>query len=109
MVSTLDVAPTILEIAGLPPLRGAQGKSLFPLIRGSVNAVHEYIFAEQDILEPLRSVRNKKYKLIRHLRDGKLQLYNTTVDPDEKKDISEENPEVVRLLSIQLSEYMKKK
>jgi len=108
IVSTLDITPTILEIVGLPPLKGAQGKSLMPLIAGKVNAVHDYIFAEQDILEPLRSVCNERYKLICHLQDGKDQLYDTVADPGEKKNIAEQNPEIVRTLSIQMRDYMKK-
>jgi len=108
MACTLDIVPTILEVAGLPPLKHAQGKSLMPLITDKVNAVHDYIFAEQDLLEPLRSVRDKRYKLIFHLQDGKNRLYDTIVDPGEKEDIAEQNPEIVRTLSVQMTEYMKK-
>jgi len=107
IVSTLDIAPTILEIAGLPPLQGAQGKSLAPLILGKDETVHECIFAEQDILEPLRSVRNERYKLIYHLRDKQIQLYDVMVDPGEKKDIADQKPEIVEFLSGKLTDYMK--
>lgn len=107
IVSTLDIAPTILEIVGLPPLESTQGESLMPLISGRTDAVHEYIFAEQDILEPMRSVRDKKYKLIHHLQNGKIQLYDAIADPDEKKDIADQNPEIVRTLSAKLTNYRK--
>jgi len=107
IVSTLDIGPTILEIAGLPPREGAQGKSLIPLISGKDKAVHEYIFAEQDILEPMRSVRNKRYKLIHHLQDDKIQLYDVIVDPGEKKDIADQNPEIVGILGAKLTDYVK--
>lgn len=33
-VSTVDIAPTLLEAFGLPPLPGAQGRSLLPALRG---------------------------------------------------------------------------
>jgi len=108
MVNTLDIAPTILEVAGLPPLKHAQGKSLMPLITDEANAAHDYIFAEQDILEPLRSVRDKRYKLVFHLQDGKNQLYDTIADPGEQKDIVEQNPEILRTLSVHLTDYIKK-
>lgn len=108
LVSTLDIVPTILEIIGLPPLKGAQGKSLLPLITGEVNAVHDYIFAEQDVLERLRSVRDKRYKLIYHLQNSGNQLYDTIADSGEQKDISEQHPKIVQRLSTQLMNYMEK-
>ncbi|OGS13535.1 MAG: hypothetical protein A2234_03875 [Elusimicrobia bacterium RIFOXYA2_FULL_58_8] len=34
-VQSIDVAPTILDAVGLPPLAGAQGRSLLPLMEGT--------------------------------------------------------------------------
>jgi len=107
MVSILDVAPTILDLIGLPPLKGAQGKSLLPLIAGEAEAINEYIFAEQDIVEPLRSVRNMRYKLIYNLQTGKKQLFDTINDPKENRDLAEQEPDIVWSLSAQLMEYMR--
>lgn len=108
VASTLDITPTILDIAGLSPLRGMQGKSLMPLITGEINAVHDYIFAEQDVLEPLRSVRDERYKLIRYLQDGKNKVYDIIADPREQKDIAEQYPEIVQILSAQLRNDIEK-
>jgi arylsulfatase A-like enzyme len=33
-VSTIDIAPTLIEALGLPPLPGLQGRSLLPAMRG---------------------------------------------------------------------------
>lgn len=108
LTMTLDIAPTILQIAGLPPLKEAQGRSLSCLITGKASAIHEYIFAEQDILEPLRSVRNARYKLIYHLQDAENELYDTVMDPSERKDIAGESPGIVRTLNVRLRDYMKR-
>lgn len=79
-----------------------------PLITDEANAAHDHIFAEQDIIEPLRSVRDERYKLVFHLQDGKNQLYDTIADPGEKKDIVEQNPEILRTLSVHLADYIRK-
>ena len=34
-VRTIDIAPTVLELAGVPPLQGVPGQSLLPLLDGS--------------------------------------------------------------------------
>ena len=34
LVRGIDLTPTLLDLAGMPPLAGAQGQSLLPLARG---------------------------------------------------------------------------
>ena len=41
-----DLAPTLLELAGLPPLKMAQGRSLAPLLRGEQAQRRRYLVAE---------------------------------------------------------------
>jgi len=108
VVCTLDVAPTITDVAGVPPIDNAQGKSLLPLINGQRDAIHKFIFAEQDVTERLRSVCNERYKLIYHLQDNRKQLFDRLSDPLERNDIADQAPDVVRNLKAQLIEYMRK-
>src|SRR5579859_381187 len=70
LATHIDLAPTLLELAGLPAKPDAQGVSLVPLIRGKSKPLHEFLFGEVDVLEPLRSVRDRHYKLILNLRTG---------------------------------------
>lgn len=42
-----------------------------PVIKGRKQSVHEYLFGEQDIIEPLRSVRDARYKLILNEATGR--------------------------------------
>ncbi|MFP6583907.1 MAG: sulfatase [Candidatus Hydrogenedentota bacterium] len=70
LTSVIDLAPTILEVAGLDPAgREYQGKSLMPVIRGEEVAGATQVFSERNwhnCDEHIRSVRTEKYKLIRN-------------------------------------------
>ncbi len=46
LTESIDVAPTILELAGIPAPYGLQGRSLCGLLRGETGGHREYVFAE---------------------------------------------------------------
>jgi N-sulfoglucosamine sulfohydrolase len=47
LASEIDLSPTLLDLLGLPPLPGVQGRSLKPVLTGEPGAkAHDYIFAE---------------------------------------------------------------
>lgn len=58
-VGTVDVGPTLLDLAGLPPLDGADGRSLLPLARGERNREPVVSEAERAVFggEPGQKVR----------------------------------------------------
>lgn len=70
LTSVIDLAPTILEVAGLDPSgREYQGKSLMPILQGENSPGARYVFSERNwhnCDEHIRSVRTEKYKLIRN-------------------------------------------
>jgi arylsulfatase A-like enzyme len=98
----IDTSQTILNLAGLPQLPNADGKSLVPLIQGTKTSIHDYIFGEEDIVVQTRSVRDSQYKLIYDLRDRTKQLFDLQSDPTEQADISGQNPAVTQSLLDQL-------
>lgn len=104
--SNLDTAPTLLDLAGAAPLDDAEGHSLAGSLQGKVNSVNEYLFAEEDIEIPERSVRNLSYKLIRNLWTGEEQLFDLKSDPAELHNVAKENPSVVQQLDGQLNQWM---
>ena len=66
----IDFYPTIAEIIGVPIPDHCQGKSLLPLVRDNVEAIHQYLFTEQTYHwnfdpRPLRAVRSLRYKYTR--------------------------------------------
>lgn len=69
IVSAVDLAPTILEAAGLRPEGTMQGKSLLPLIADPRAVIREAAFAEHnwhDHPARERMVRTTRYKYIRN-------------------------------------------
>jgi len=93
LVSSIDVAPTVLEIAGVGVPASVQGRSLAPLLGGEVRAAHEAILIEfyghenpfswtADL--DYRVVCKGRYKLIRWIRfEDQAELYDIEADPYE--------------------------
>ncbi len=106
LASNLDTAPTVLDLAGAPALADAEGHSLAPLIEEKVKSANEYVFAEEDVEIPERSVRSLDYKLIRNLWTGEEQLFALRSDPAELHDVAKANPEVVKQLDVPLDAWM---
>ncbi len=69
LVSTVDLAPTLLELAGLTPPPTMQGRTFRELLtEPATYRGHDYVFSERnwhDCDEHQRAVRSRRYKLIR--------------------------------------------
>ena len=50
LVSTLDIAPTLLEVTSCERYYGMQGHSLMPLLEGSTSAIRDSVLIEEDQL-----------------------------------------------------------
>ncbi len=69
LVSTIDIAPTILKLAGIEPSPTFQGKDLSPLLNDPKTKVRDLIFAERnwhDYTSHGRAARSEGYKYIRN-------------------------------------------
>ena len=73
MVLSLDLAPTVLELAGIGVPKDMQGKSLVPLLQGEEPAawrkdwLYEYYeYPEDNMVKPHRGLRTERYKLIHY-------------------------------------------
>jgi len=89
--SHIDLAPTILDLMGLPPEPEFMGKSMLPELQGAAPDNREPILSEltEDSHNPLRrAFIVGDYKLL--VVDGrKFQLYNLSKDPGELSDLAE--------------------
>jgi N-acetylglucosamine-6-sulfatase len=86
----IDVAPTLVELAGAGPLEEAQGRSFAPLLRGAQAGWRESFLAEY-FLEKVaprtptwQAVRTTRWKYIRYTElEGMDELYDLRSDPHE--------------------------
>lgn len=112
-VSMLDVAPTILELAGVKPseqfAKQQQGMSLVPYMTGAKTQGSD-VFMETDYRDftHIRSVRTVDgWEYIKTLQTGREELYNLNDDPAEKHNIIENNPEKAATLKAKLEKHMR--
>ena len=68
-VSSVDLAPTLVEIAGLQALSEYEGKSILPILKDQTTEVRDYVFAEDhwhDYEDHGRAIIGERFKLIRN-------------------------------------------
>ena len=92
----IDVAPTLLEMAGVSLSVAAEGRSLVPLLKGSRSEWRRSFLIEyySDKVFPrmlkmgYKAVRTERWKYIHYLElDGMDELYDLKADPYEMKNI----------------------
>ena len=95
MVLNLDIAPTLLDIAGLPVPSEMQGKSMLPVAEGKANVpwrkdwLYEYYeYPGFENVRPCRGVRTEQYKLIHFfIEPQEFELYDLKADPEEMNNL----------------------
>lgn len=85
LVSTLDLTPTLLQIASAEPIDDLPGRSLVGLLRGTNKASRKFLFSEYHThsahnFYPQRTVRDARYKLIHNLQSGVNPGYDFTLE-----------------------------
>ena len=69
LVSSVDIAPTFLELAGLSTPKVFEGRSFLLLLRNPKKSIRNFVFAERnwhDYEDRVRAVRNRRFKYIRN-------------------------------------------
>jgi arylsulfatase A-like enzyme len=92
IVSTVDIAPTIYDVAGLSPRIELNGVSLLPRIFGKESDAPESIYGETLLpirfgKNELRAVKTQRYKLITAPALDKKSLFDLSLDPGETDDL----------------------
>jgi arylsulfatase A-like enzyme len=102
-VSTLSVSPTVLELAGVPGLRMAEGRSLVPDLRGETPVGPQVAFS--DFLDDRRAIRAGRWKLV--LRGHNPTMFDLERDPGEQRELSmSAHPIAARYLRVLIGQYL---
>ena len=96
LVLNLDIAPTVLDWAGVAPPPAMQGRSLVPLVRGQKPAWREEFFCENNFCIPsqyyplIEGVRTTRWKYVRYtdVQPVYEQLFDLEKDPHEVNDLA---------------------
>lgn len=117
-VGLVDVAPTLLQVAGVQVPTEMQGQSLIPAMRASHGPHAEETaqddrpaYAETDYprrafgWSPLRAVRSRKYL---YVQAPNRELYNQATDPEALKNLAATNQAVAETLASQLEQFRSK-
>jgi iduronate 2-sulfatase len=116
LTESVDLYPTLCELAGLPVPAGLEGISLVPALRRPESATtkdavfHVYPRSPKG-LGPLlgRAVRTARHRLVEWKRPGApadtaiLELYDYAADPDETRNWAAQQPQVVARLRALLA------
>jgi N-acetylglucosamine-6-sulfatase len=96
LVLSIDLASTLLEMAGVKPVNQLQGKSWLPIFAGKIDGWRNSFLVEyySDTVFPrivnmgYKAVRNQRYKYIRYTDlEGMNELYDLVIDPYELHNI----------------------
>lgn len=114
-VITVDIYPTILEIAGVPgdPAHNesVDGVSLAPLLRNPATALGRealywhYPHYHAGGATPHSAIRAGAWRLVHFYEDGRVELYNLEEDPGEERDLAAARPDKARELRAQLDAW----
>lgn len=69
LISSIDIAPTFLQLAGVPPAKFLEGKDFTPLLFDKKAMIRDDIYAEDhwhDFEDYTRAIRTKEFKYIKN-------------------------------------------
>jgi arylsulfatase A-like enzyme len=106
-VRLLDVAPTVLEAAGIPVPSQMQGQSLLRIARTNP-AADQPVYSRSDLPQqafgwsPLESWRAGKYL---YIRAPKAELYDLSADPHASRNLAEVSKATLETMGAQLAAF----
>ncbi len=115
MVQNIDIAPTVLELAGLQKPNYMPGKSFVQLLKGDTSLWRNKIFYEYyweydfPMTPSIYGVRSDKYKYIRYMGIwDRNELYDLENDPNEMHNLIEDPKyaNMVQLMAADLFDWL---
>ena len=98
LVQNIDIAPTVLEMAGLDPVQAMHGRSLAPILKkGQAVPWRKAVYYHYQMAEPEGrtshlvakhyGIRTARYKLVYFYEHDFWELYDLRQDPGEMKNL----------------------
>lgn len=112
-LSVSDIAPTLLDLAGVPAsgdrfkgrtVRPITGRSWVPWLKGKAAQVYGPADAVGEELFGSRNLRRGDWK-ITDIGDGQWRLFNLASDPGETRDLAKEQPVRLKALAALWDDY----
>ena len=110
LAETVDIYPTLCELAGLPVPQGLDGASFAAVLRNPAAATKDAVFHVYPRNQLLgRAVRTARYRLVEWKKIGEpadtavLELYDYEADPEETRNLAADNPDIVAKLRAVLA------
>jgi arylsulfatase A-like enzyme len=106
-----DLAPTLLELAGIESEIAFDGKSLLPMVRGEEASHEEEFYITECTWMRKHGWRTPCWKLIEALEPDfhfkpPIELYNLVEDPGELENLADSEPDVVEFLRNRMNAWI---
>jgi iduronate 2-sulfatase len=110
LAETVDIYPSLCELAGLPAPQGLDGSSFVAALKAPSAKTKEAVFHVYPRAKMMgRAVRSEQYRLVEWKEIGAapdtavFELYDYVTDPAETKNLAKEKPDVVTQLQAILA------
>ncbi len=114
LAESVDIFPTLTELAGLPAPTGPQpidGVSLVPVLKDASARVRDHAYHAYPKQKMGRAIRTGRFRLVEWKEPGapresaEIELYDYQEDPLETKNLAAEKPAAVKRLREMLDRY----
>jgi arylsulfatase len=110
-VQNLDLAPTILDLAGIPDRDGMEGLSLLPATFGLRDGNYDEVYLSESTWEVKRGLRTARWKFINSIEPDPhgrpmQELFDLDADPTEQHNLIDVQPDVARDLAARLDAWV---
>lgn len=114
LAESVDLFPTLAELAGLPAPQGPQaidGISLLPVLKDPSTRVRDHAYHAYPRGKLGRAIRTERYRLVQWKNPNapeetaEYELYDYQTDPHETENVATKRPEVTAALKAKLATY----
>lgn len=113
-VQNLDLAPTILDLAGVPNRDAMEGVSLLPALFGLRDGNYEELYFSEATWQVKRAIRTRGWKLIDSIEPDPhgrpmQELFDLRADPGEQHNVVESHSEKAQELGTRLAGWVEQR